>query len=290
MKIEPLLVRYLLQNKSVTLQHIGHFELLSNEPISQNPSDDKIDLDGKVNFQYDPKAPEDVCFIRYIMEQSRKIYPLAQSDLESYAVLAKQFLNLGKPVIFHGIGRLIKKQDESYVLLPVGSNPMLHDHTVIPPDVTDHKEGLHAQKIDFSSPTKPGFSQNKTLPLLILVGLMGVATAFILYYNQRDSVEITTPLSDSNSTTLVNTSLPDSTLLDKIPIHHLIMGTYPNKSDAEKKKLDLKDSTLTAKIEMTTKDSLTFQLSLSVQRHITDTAQFRDSLQRSTKISWYWKD
>jgi hypothetical protein len=290
MKIEPLLVRYLLQNKSVSLQHIGHFELLNNEPILQNPSDDKIDLDGKVAFHYDAKANEDVGFIRFIMEHSKKIYPLAQSDLESYAVLAKQFLNLGKPVIFHGIGRLIKKQDETYVLLPAGTNPMLHDHTVIPADVTDHKEGLHAQKIDFSSPAKRGASQNKTLPLMILVGLMGIATAFIFYYNQKDITTTSAPNTDTNSINVVGSVLSDSTQLDSIPVHLLITGAYPNKLDAEKMKREFKDSTMMNKIEITTNDSLTYQLSFLVKRALSDTANFRDSLQRFTKIKWRWKN
>jgi hypothetical protein len=292
MKIEPLLVRYLLQNKSVTLQHIGHFELLSLESLPQSPTDEKIDLDGTVSFHHDPKATEDVGFIRFIMEHSRKIFPLAQSDLESYAVLAKQFLNLGKPVILHGIGRLIKKQDETYVLLPAGSNPMLHDHAGIAPDIPDQREGLHAQKIDFSSPSKPGIKQNKTWPLLILIGLMGAATAFIVYYNRQDSNENNLPIAD----TMSNATLPavsvqptaDSIATSTDSTHWLILGTYPSKQDAEKVKRRLIDSGLASMLTMNLNDSTMVELGLSIICPPSDTARYRDSLQRSTGFPWHW--
>jgi hypothetical protein len=292
MKIEPLLVRYLLQNKSVSLQHIGHFELLSIESLPPMPSDEKIDLDGNVRFHYDPKASEDEGFIKFIMEQSRKIYPLAQSDLESYSVLAKQFLNLGKPVIMHGIGRLIKKQDETYVLLPAGSNPMLHDHAGISPDIPDQKEGLHAQKIDFSSPSKPGIKQNKTWPLLILVGLMGAATAFIVYYNRHDPNENSTPIADTVSNTMLPANSIQSSTDSTPPLidssYWLILGTYRTKEDAEKMKRRFADSTLQSTLMLNLKDSTMVELGLKVNRLPSDTARYRDSLQRATGFPWNW--
>ncbi|MFN8244987.1 MAG: hypothetical protein U0T56_01200 [Ferruginibacter sp.] len=36
--------------------------------------------------------------------KTRKIKPLATSDLESFTMLGKQFMNIGKPLILEGLG------------------------------------------------------------------------------------------------------------------------------------------------------------------------------------------
>jgi hypothetical protein len=294
MKIEALLLKYLSEKKSLSLQYIGYFEVTLEEQVDSNQNNE-IDLDGKVQFNYDHKAKEDQDFIQYIMAQSKKIYPLAQSDLESYAILAKQFLNLGKPVILHGIGRLIKKQDETYVLLPAGTNPMLHDEMItIQPDIADQKEGLHAQKIDFSSPSKANARNNKLWPLLILTGLIAISIITIFYFSQKetepnqstDNNSTISTITDSNNI-IINRS-DSAALSKKITAHRLILGEYPNLNLAEKMKHMLDTTTFSKSLEVIATDSFHYRLELLVNTSVTDSAKLRDSIQRifGSKIQW----
>jgi hypothetical protein len=294
MKIEALLLKYLSEKKSLSLQYIGYFEL-THEIQVDSTQNNEIDLDGMVQFKFDHKAKEDQEFIRYIMEQSKKIYPLAQSDLESYAILAKQFLNLGKPVILHGIGRLIKKQDETYVLLPVGTNPMLHDEMIISqPDVADQKEGLHAQKIDFSSPSKAGNKNNKLWPILILTGLIAISIITVFYFSQKEAepkqaTDTNTSINTNTDTNKSNINQIDSaTLLKKINAYRLSMGEYPNMKKAEKMKHLLDSTTFSNSLEIISTDSFHYRLELLVHTSISDSAKLRDSIQHifGNKIQW----
>lgn len=294
MKIEALLIRFLSEKKSLSLQYIGHFELTNAEPVDSSQNNE-IDLDGKVQFKYDPKAKEDQDFIRYIMAQSKKIYPLAQSDLESYAILAKQFLNLGKPVILHGIGRLIKKQDETYVLLPAGTNPMLHDEMIInQSDIADQKEGLHAQKIDFSSPSKAGAKNNKLWPILILTGLIAASIITIFYFSQKDAEPKIATDPNSSINTITDTiqsnmnQIDSATLSKKINDYRLSLGEYPNMKQAEKMKRILDTTTFSKSIEIIATDSSHYRLELLVHTSMTDSAKLRDSIQHifGRKIQW----
>ena len=113
MKIEQLIVQQLYNSKKVTLQDIGAFTL---SPDVMLPSDEKeaVMPENAVTFIFDKKAKQDDDLIAFIVSQTRKIKPLATSDLESYSILAKQFLNIGKPFPIEGLGVLQKSQAGDY--------------------------------------------------------------------------------------------------------------------------------------------------------------------------------
>ena len=100
MKIEQLIVQYLYSHKKVTFQGIGTFKL---DPSVALPAENEKDKDfvmpeNAFQYEYNLKAEEDEGLVQYIVQHTRKILPLASADLESYAILAKQFLNIGKPL------------------------------------------------------------------------------------------------------------------------------------------------------------------------------------------------
>ena len=120
MKIEQLIVQYLYLNKQVTLQGIGTFRL-DPSVILPAPNEKEKDFtmpENAVEFEYNLKAGEDEGLVKYIVQHTRKILPLASSDLESYSMLAKQFLNIGKPLVIEGVGTVQKSQQGNYQFIP----------------------------------------------------------------------------------------------------------------------------------------------------------------------------
>ena len=114
MKVEQLMVQYLYQNKRVTLQDVGTFTIAPGFDILPD-NDKEVTLpDGAIQFEYNSKAPQDEGLIDFVVQHSRKIKPLATSDLESYSILSRQFLNIGKPLIIEGLGVLQKNQKGTY--------------------------------------------------------------------------------------------------------------------------------------------------------------------------------
>jgi len=117
-KIEQLLVQHLYNSKEVTLQGIGTFRL--NPQVVIPSIDDKnfVMPENAIHFEYNLRATEDEALIDYIVQHTRKIKPLASSDLDSYVTLAKQFLNIGKPLVIEGIGTVQKNQQGEYEFIP----------------------------------------------------------------------------------------------------------------------------------------------------------------------------
>ncbi len=114
MKIEQLIVQHLYNSKKVTIQDIGSFTLSPDMPLPLDNEKDMNMPENAVTFQYNKKAVQDDDLIEFIVSQTRKIKPLATSDLESYSILAKQFLNIGKPFPIEGLGVLLKNQAGEY--------------------------------------------------------------------------------------------------------------------------------------------------------------------------------
>ena len=83
MKIEQLIVQHLYNNKIVTLQDIGSFVLSSSVLMPTESDKDGIMPDNAISFEYNAKAKEDESLIDFIVQQTRKIKPLATSGLVS---------------------------------------------------------------------------------------------------------------------------------------------------------------------------------------------------------------
>ena len=108
MKIEQLLVQHFYNTREITLQGMGTFELSPDFVLPMENDKDVVMPENAIRFHYNPKATEDDALIDFIVQQTRKIKPLASADLDSYLVLGKQFLNIGKPFKIEGIGILEK--------------------------------------------------------------------------------------------------------------------------------------------------------------------------------------
>jgi len=174
LKIEQLLVQHLYDKKQVALQGIGIFK--SRPDISFPVEGDKdIAIPPDVfSFEFNLKTTEDDDLVTYIVQQTGKIKPLASSDLESYALLAKQFLNLGKPFKIPGVGTVLKSQKGEYEFMP---------GQYINPKIEAVFKPLTERKEDEVSFERENVVNNKSRNLLIISAVLVVLFAGLgLYY------------------------------------------------------------------------------------------------------------
>jgi hypothetical protein len=290
MKVEQLMVQYLYQNKRVTLQDVGTFTIAPGFDILPD-NDKEITLpDGAIQFEYNSKAPQDEGLIDFVVQHSRKIKPLATSDLESYSILSRQFLNIGKPLIIEGLGVLQKNQKGTY--------DFSQGHTVTSkmeaaPVAMREKQ---QEEISFTTkPKEPASSKNWMIAAL-LVFVLSSAGAVYYFMMKGDKEEPVTQnsllLTDNDSLKSMDTaslslkdstSRKDSSTITPKPLSDgysfkVVLKEYPSKLAADKAFEKL--SNYGHKLLLTQKDSGLFKISMPFTTPLSDTLRAKDSLKR----------
>lgn len=114
MKLASLLAKFLYDHNRLDLPGIGTFTCSQ----ATLPEDDSRRGKGQeqvnISFESNPQIKENTALIGFISSSTGKIKALAAADLDSHLELAKQFLNIGKPFLFEGIGSLVKKRPGEY--------------------------------------------------------------------------------------------------------------------------------------------------------------------------------
>lgn len=186
MKIEQLLVQHFYNNRVVTLQGMGTFTLSPDFVAPKENDKDAGIPDNAISFMYNPRATADDALIDYIVQQTRKMRPLAAADLDSYLVLGKQFLNIGKPFKIDGMGMLVKNQQGE---LEFTKGHTFHAKTESSP--TAVKEKSENPEISFASEIKKREGSSKkgllVAGIIICLGLLG-ATAWYFFIMKNDTV------------------------------------------------------------------------------------------------------
>lgn len=290
MKIEHLLVQHFYKQRQVTLQGIGSFSLSPDFVMPSESDKEALIPENAISFTYDARAAEDEALINYIVEQTRKMKPLAAADLDSYLVLGKQFLNIGKPFKIEGLGMLIKNQQGEYQFTQgysLSSKP-----GEAPPAMV--KEKLEENDITFRDET--GGSEGRArksiriAALVLLAGILGTA-AWYFFIRQKEAGNTETvkqeppltPGTDTNKT--ITPILPDSMTLakkDSAVTASPAPGDYTFKvvfrvlsqSGALKKKIELNKPN----VIMYTTDSVHYKLAEIFSRPLSDTTRVKDSL------------
>ena len=118
MNLELLLRQYLYLHKNVTYPGIGKlfFESGGHLPDAQEKGEATL-LQG-LAFNYNPLEGIDNDFIAFVSAQTGKIKPLAFADVESYFMLSKQFINIGKSFVVEGIGAIDKQDNGTLAFTP----------------------------------------------------------------------------------------------------------------------------------------------------------------------------
>ncbi|MEO6933394.1 MAG: hypothetical protein ABI151_17305, partial [Chitinophagaceae bacterium] len=182
MKIEHIIAQYLYTNKKVTLQDIGTFHLSPNITLPGESDKDSVLPDNAISFDYNIKAVQDDGLIEFIVQQTRKIKPLATSDLESFTILGRQFMNIGKPLPIEGLGILQKNQ--------LGEYEFIQGHTVnsrlepIPAALREKNK----EEIVFTTPARK--QQNVTGILVAVIIFLVLAGAAALYFVMKSNKDV----------------------------------------------------------------------------------------------------
>ncbi|MEO6313868.1 MAG: hypothetical protein ABIU63_11045 [Chitinophagaceae bacterium] len=132
MKVDNLLGPYLYQHKKLSLPGIGVFTLDDKAILPDETAKIKTAIEG-ISFSAITGQQLDDSLIQYIKDQTGKMKALAEADLYSYIATAFQYLNIGKPFYFEGIGTLQKNKDNGYAfaagtVIPQKTEDIPHKH------------------------------------------------------------------------------------------------------------------------------------------------------------------
>ncbi len=288
MKIEQLLVQHFYNTKKVTLQGMGTFTLSPDFVIPMENDKEAVIPENAISFQYEPKADEDDALITFIVQQTRKIKPLASADLDSYLTLGKQFLNIGKPFKIEGMGLLVKNQQGEYEFSQ--SYSLNSRFEAVAAAVKDKPEN---EEISFSSDTKTKASGNKVIKIAALfigIGMAGFGAWYFFKPAKTNKEKAINILPVKPDTLAAETIKPDSVSLKPDSINTIIIT--PKSGDDYTFKVVFKVTrnmqsaiarmnVLTIrghKIIMYTKDSVYYKLAEPFTLPLSDTTRIKDSL------------
>ncbi len=298
MKIEHLLARHLYSAKKLTLQGIGTFTLpddfvmpVETDKITEIPQ-------GAITFTQNIKAVEDEALIDFIVQHSRKMKPLASSDLDSFISLATQFLNIGKPLKIEGIGILEKNQLGNYQFTQYGQIVTAKvEETPVP--IKEKKE----ETISFANEESKtnGNAKKIMVALLALVILSAAAWAVWHFFFNKKAVTETVQLESASTVipvtadtikkdSLVVTNKPDTAAAPAVSSNgsytfKVVIKNYPSLAIAQKRLENL--TTYGHKLVMYTSDSVTYKIAMPFTRPLTDTTYAKDSLRKFFNAKTY---
>lgn len=287
MKVEQLLVQYLYKNKTVSIQDIGTFTISPETIIPMEGDKDTSLPEGTIHFSFDKKTPADEGLINYIVEQSGKIRPLASSDLESYTILTRQFLNIGKPLQIEGLGVLQKNQQGAYDFIQ-GNN------------ITARAEAPHTavrekiqEEISFSSPAKKTSSKKGWMVAALTIFLLSTAAAVYYFVTREKESPVTQQVTQPTDSLNLGDSIPaavrdsllkkDSAIVRTTPANDgysfkIVIKQYSTKAAAEKAYQKL--SNYGHKLLLSPVDSVNYKVSMPFTAPLADTLRAKDSLRK----------
>ena len=272
MKISPLLAQFLINNKQLSLAGLGRFIL--------NDS-------GEITFQHDAYVKEDAELVTFIAENTGKMKSLVASDLDSNLELARQFLNIGKPYLFEGIGTLSKNKYGTIEYVQGNySQEKNKENNGEGRDKTSTTENSFTDYEEMFSPKKPGPPASKRIVtwLIAIAGLsLAVFGGYIVYTKTKNKKEPVVVKEDiqpvfTDTLTKKTDSIPPITNLADMSGMYRFVIEKAARQRAFFRYNHLRENLIDVKID--TKDSVLFNLYFLLPSTPADTARKRDSLQR----------
>ena len=275
-----MIVQYLYTTKKVTLQGIGTITLDPSIllPLGNEKEKDIVMPENAFQFNFNPKATEDLELVTYIVQHTGKMYQLASSDLDSYVTLAKQFLNIGKPLVIEGVGTIQKTQQGDYQFIP--------GH-FITPKIDDFPKQIREKRDDNISFESEGKVNNNLRNLWLALAAFAIALAgmgiyYLLNYNKANetltpAVEITRLDTLKKSTDTISNIAPPQAIIQKDSVlFKIVIKTYPSLETADKvlKKL----ATFGHKLILLNVDSTLYEIAMPFTTPLSDTLRAKDSL------------
>ncbi len=296
-KITTLLAQYLYTNHRLELPGIGTF-LLDPSTIGhiENNKQKSLVLEG-ISFeatQVSQAAPE---LISFISSQSGKMKALASADLDSYLELAKQFLNIGKPFTFEGIGTLVKVKSGLYDFVPdsVSSDKLT---PIVSKEAKDILTDEGSKKYEsFLTPERKTNNSRKFLIAFLCICGLGLAIWGGYYLSKNKTPDtIATENKTAPFPPPVTVEDQSDTSSTKKDADTIIPNDQPSSSirqDSYKYVLEITNGTRAAKrhkqlrtnlwdVHLETKDSIQYTLYLILPAIYSDTTRVLDSLSMMT--------
>lgn len=282
-KIEQVLVQQLYSKKEITLQGIGTFRLDNNVTLPAEGEKGLVIPENAVKFEYNPKALEDTALIDAIVVHTKKIKPLASADLDSFLMLGRQFLNIGKPFTLEGLGTLDKAQTGELEFKP-GQFIMskIEAPKALKENENEEKSGLFP---DYDTEMKQGNGKKilVIISVLILIGLIAWAVYYFAF-NKNENTDVAAnenTVSDSleieKDTAILNPPAI-STVAEDGYTFKVVFKTTKDKAEALKTLNKFKD--YGHKVIMYTRDSVTYNVAEPFTLPLSDTARVKDSLNK----------
>lgn len=293
-KIEQALVLYLLKYKQISLQGIGIFKI--EGAIPENTDNDKLTIipAESVSFIYDPKVKEDDDLIDFIVQNTKKIKPLASADLDSFLTLGRQFLNIGKPFTIQNLGTLEKLTSGKLEFKP---GPLIQKAEVPKAKIEDEGAEKHEENLFNDYQKKPSANNSRTLLIITFIILTGLGLWAAWKYgfkkNNTNLSENTGIVPIKDTTDTIQQVTKDS-LANAQKIKDSIAFVQKNPADSFTFKVvvrqtDSKDVALALlqhlknygrKVIMYTNDSIIYKVAHPFMLPLSDTARILDSLNK----------
>lgn len=291
MKLATLLAQYLYINKRLDLPGLGSFLLDPSTNIEQETGKQNkaANLEG-VSFESNTSVKQTADIIQFISSQTGKIKALAAADLDSHLGLALQFLNIGKPFLFEGIGTLTKIKSGEFSFIPgqAIAAPVKEEITKNAPSSSSAEESLSDYKSVFYT-RKQKMTWKKPVAVLLLV--LGLALAIwggytVYKKTTAKKAKIESEESNKEKTVLVEDTVmkqkdtvlqPKQTATVPVGSYKFILETADSLR-AFNRFGRLKKFQWNVQIE--TKDSLSFKIFMLLPASVSDTVKILDSLTR----------
>jgi hypothetical protein len=270
LKLAYVLAQYLYSNKRLDLPGIGTFKLDPSVVIDNDNNSRRSTTPEGISFESNASILDAPELISYISAKTGKMKALAIADLESHIELAKQFLNIGRPYSFEGIGSLVKTRPGEFEFTPgtIISDKSSKETTGSDAQGLSKKETVDAKYQAFlSTPVTKSRWKKPVVALLILCGIgLAVWAGYTISANNTEdneatvaetSNEQTTPYIDSSKLNTPDTVVvPKSTVSDK---YKYVLEVL-NANRAFKRYKQLKETELAEVVGMETTDSVQYKL------------------------------
>jgi len=288
-KLATLLTQYLYVHHRLDLPGIGSFILdpaIASQLATARPN--QLLTDG-IQFEYNPTLQESPELIAYISAQTGKMKALASSDLESHIQLAHQFLNIGKPFHFEGIGTLtrLKPGEFEFIADPLQapdrkkeSQPRENSRALSKEEQSPRYESFLTEKKTSEGWRKP------MIALLILIGLgLAVWGGYAISKKSRQSKEVVNetppetnipPVADTTARQAPDSLPPAPVITPGTSGMYKYVLEVSNQKRALKRYNQLRTNLWDVKLE--TKDSVNYKLFVLLPSTGADTTRIVDSL------------
>ncbi len=282
-KIPTLLAQYFYSNQRLELPGVGIFTLDSSAIQTLQTSKQRSAVLEGVSFESNATLQQSPDLIAFIAEKSGKMKALAAADLDSYLELAMQFLNMGKPFLFEGIGIITKVKPKEFEFTPISvSTEKLKEHNTSEAIAPATKEESASGYEFFLSGPRTTFEWKKpVVGLMLLCGLALTIWGGYVISQKNKKTRITAAVQQTASETIISDTLQkiDSNAVAQTNVsaesnYKYILEVAKSKR-AFKRYKQLKE--IRWKVELETRDSIQYKLYMFLPS-IADTTRTLDSL------------